>query len=391
MSDIASSPEIGLRQVAEDHMGRGGLFVYESSKLRSAAEEMMGLEMPFGSLVRYAAKANPHPEIIRLFDSMGLHFDAAHPDEAAALLDYGVDGSKISLSSSTLPMDVILERVIESGVQPVATSLDQIDKLDYLGCANIAVRVNPPQGSGHNNRTNTAGASAPFGIWHEQLPEALEAARRRGIVIDRLHTHIGSGADPNSWPMAIVSSLEIIEQLPDATTLDIGGGYKIARMPDETPTDMQWVGAVFKDALEEFADRTGREIALELEPGTHLTGNAGSLIGRVEEKKTTSEHKFLILNTGMNANLRPAIYGAQHDMETLNDAVEQERYLVFGAACESGDVLTPAEHDPEGLLPRLMKKAEVGDYVVIRGAGAYGLTMAAVDYCHLPKTTEIVV
>ena len=372
-------------------MGRGGLFVYESSKLRSAAEEMMDLEMPFGSLVRYAAKSNPHQDIVRLFDKMGLHFDAAHPDEAATLLDYGVEGPKISLSSQTLPMDDILERVIESGVRPVATSLDQITKLGRLGCDTIAVRISTPRGSGHNNRTTTAGPSSPFGIWHEQLPEVFETATRQGMVIDRLHTHIGSGADPNSWLMAIDSSLEIIEQLPDATTLDIGGGYKIARMPDETPTDIQRVGSVFAVALEAFAAKTGREIALELEPGTYLSGNAGTLIGRVEEKKATNLYNFLILNTGMNAYLRSALYGAQNDIETLNDAVEREWYLVFGNACESGDILTPAERDPEGLKPRHLKKAEIGDYLAIRGAGAYGLTMAAVRYCHLPEATEVVV
>ena len=373
-------------------MGRGGLFVYESSKLRSAAEEMLGLEMPFGSLVRYAAKSNPHHDIVRLFDKMGLHFDAAHPDEAAMLLDHGVEGSKISLSSQTLPMDEVLSRVIESGVRPVATSLDQIAKLGRLGCVNIAVRPNTREpGSGHNNRTNTAGPSSPFGIWYERIPEALEMATQRGMVIDRVHTHIGSGADPNSWPRAIAASLEIVEQLPDVTTADMGGGYKIARMPDETPTDMQWVGSIFANAVEAFADRTGREISLELEPGTYLTGNAGTLIGRVEEKKSTSLYNFLILNTGMNAYLRSAIYGAQNDMEILNDAVEREWYLVFGNACESGDILTPAERDPEGLKPRLLKKAEVGDYLAIRGAGAYGLTMAAVRYCHLPEATEVVV
>lgn len=373
-------------------MGRGGLFVYERSKLRSAAEEMIGLEMPFGSLVRYAAKANPHPEIVQLFNDMGLHFDAAHPDEAAMLLDYGIEGSKISLSSQTLPMDDILERVIESGVRPAATSLDHIAKLGRLGCVPIAIRPNTRQpGSGHNNRTNTAGPSSPFGIWHEQIPEALEMATQRGMVIDRVHTHIGSGADPNSWPRAIAASLEIVEQLPDVTTLDIGGGYKIARMPDETPTDMQQVGSVFADALEAFAARTGREIALELEPGTQLVGNAGTLIGRVEEKKATNQYTFLILNTGMNAYLRSALYGAQNDIETLNDAIEREWYLVFGNACESGDILTPAERDPEGLKPRHLKKAEVGDYLAIKGAGAYGLTMAAVRYCHLPEATEVVV
>lgn len=396
MSTVESKPAIDFSEIAGQHMEEGGLFVYERDVLVAAATELLDLDMPYGLTVRYAAKANPNSAIIHQFNVMGLHFDASSPAEANRLLDYGVKGDRISLSSQTLPQSTaegqaLIEEAIERGVLPAATSINQIGKLGQLGCQEIAVRINPGLGSGHNNRTNVGGPSSSFGIWHEQTPQALGASVANRQTITRLHTHIGSGADPKVWRTAIRNSLKIVDKLPDVATLDIGGGYKVARMPEEESTDMQEVGWVFAEELEAFADRTGREIKLEIEPGTYLVALAGTLLGRVEEKVATDEYNFLKLNVGMNAILRPSLYGAQHPIEVLNDATEQEEYVVVGPCCESGDILTPAPGDPEGIEPRLLNKAEVGDYVAIGGAGAYCASMSPNRYNDIPEATEIVV
>lgn len=391
MSTIETSPGIDFREIAEEHMGVGGLFVYDRTLLARTAQDLLDIERPVDMTVRYAAKANPHPEIVSLFDSMGLHFDASSAYEAERLLGYGVEGQKISLSSQVLRPTVALRHdMLDKGVLLVATSLRQIRILGNLAAEEIAVRINHV-GYGHNNRTNVGGPSSSFGIWHEELPAVLDYARRGDQVISRLHTHIGSGAEPNVWRSVIQKSLAIVERLPDVTTLDIGGGYKIARMPGETSTDMNEVCGVFAEELDQFARWTGRDIGLEIEPGTHLVANAGTLLGRIEEVVETDRYKFLKLNVGMNAILRPSLYGAQHPIEVLNDATEQEEYVVVGPCCESGDILTPAPADPEGILPRILNKAEVDDYVAIGGAGAYCASMSANRYNDIPEATEIVV
>ena len=263
--------------------------------------------------------------------------------------------------------------------------------LGSLGCQDIAVRINPGIGSGHNNRTNVGGPASSFGIWYRQLQNVVDTAQENGQTISRLHTHIGSGADPDIWRMAIQKSLNIVDQLPDVETLDIGGGYKVARMPEEQATDMNEVGAVFAEELEAFKSLTGREVKLEIEPGTYLVANAGTLLGRVEELTSTDLYTYLKLNVGMNAILRPSLYGAQHPIEVLNEASYQADYVVVGPCCESGDILTPAPGDPEGILPRRLKKAEVGDFVAIGGAGAYCASMSPNRYNDIPEATEIVV
>ncbi|QQS19217.1 hypothetical protein IPL68_05040 [Candidatus Saccharibacteria bacterium] len=90
----------------------------------------------------------------------------------------------------------------------------------------IGLRVNPGIGAGHNNRLMTGGANSSFGLWNAYVPEALQLANKNGVKIDRLHVHIGSGADPKMWGKILETALGIAEIMPDVTSLDLGGVSK---------------------------------------------------------------------------------------------------------------------------------------------------------------------
>jgi diaminopimelate decarboxylase len=383
-----------LRDIADQKMGEGGLFVYDLDEMAANAQALQAAKMPYGMTIRYAAKANPDPTIVGRFTDQGLSFDASSTPEAAHLLAAGVEGSKISLSSQVLRDTPDLRHALEEGVRPVVTSIRQIGLLAQVGAnfglENIALRANPGEGSGGNKRTTVGGPAAPFGIWKDLLPQALKAAANAGLTIDRIHTHIGSGVNSKEWQKTIQNSLAIVEECPDTvTTLDVGGGYKVARMPDESATNMDDVFGVFAEELKAFESRTGRAMHLEIEPGTWLVANAGVLLGRVEELAETPLYKQAKLNVGMNAVLRISHYGAQHPLEALNDSRETKEYAVFGPCCESGDILTPAKDNPEEIKPRELKKLEVEDYIAIGGSGAYCAFMSATNYNHVPGPTSV--
>ena len=95
-------------------------FVYSRRMLRERAQQALACQTPFGLTVRYAAKANSHPEIIRLFDELGLQFDASSSYEATLLLKQGVSGPTISLSSQQPAHN--LDELLRAGVRYVATS-----------------------------------------------------------------------------------------------------------------------------------------------------------------------------------------------------------------------------------------------------------------------------
>ena len=251
--------------------------------------------------------------------------------------------------------------------------------------------MNPGLGSGSANRTNTGGPASSFGIWHEYLDDAKALAKRYDVRLTRLHTHIGSGSDPEVWKRVTLMTLELAARLPDVQRVNLGGGFKVGRMPGEPAVDLDDVGAHVRRELTAFRDRHGRALHLELEPGTYLVANAGYVVATCVDVVDTGRdgYVFAKLDTGMTEVTRPSLYGAQHPIHVLADGGDETDVVFVGPCCESGDILTPAPGDPEALSPRRVPRPVIGDLVVVGGAGAYCAAMSTINYNSYPQAPEV--
>jgi diaminopimelate decarboxylase len=161
-------------------------------------------------------------------------------------------------------------------------------------------------------------------------------------------------------------------------------------------THLQEIGQPVKQAFVDFAETQGRELHLEIEPGTYLVAMAGCLISTVQDKVQTSAHTFLKLDSGMTDVLRPSLYGAIHPITILpavgNDVGhEQESVVVVGHWSESGDLMTPKPGEPEDLAKRKLRKAAIGDILIMDGSGAYCAGMSTKNYNSFPEAPEVMV
>jgi diaminopimelate decarboxylase len=259
----------------------------------------------------------------------------------------------------------------------------------------VCVRLNPGLGSGGTNRTNTGGPASSFGIWHEHVDKVKQIADQYELKITRIHSHIGSGSDPEVYKRVTHMTLDLVELFPDATVVNLGGGFKVGRMPGEVTADLQDIGHHVERELIEFQERTGRRLHLEAEPGTYLVANAGAVVASCIDVVDTGQdgYQFVKLDTGMTEVTRPALYGAQHPITVLSEGGPEggeDASIVFvGPCCESGDILTPAPGDPEALAPRASRKPAIGDLVMIGGAGAYCAAMSTINYNSYPQAPEV--
>jgi len=185
--------------------------------------------------------------------------------------------------------------------------------------------------------------------------------------------------------------LEIAERLPAVITVSLGGGFKVARVPGEQATDLAAVGSVVRQAFVGFHRRTGRRLHLEIEPGTYLVANAGVVVATCVDVVDTGQDGYLFakLDAGMTEVTRPSLYGAQHPIAVLAEGRPAARVVFVGPCCESGDILTPAPGDPEALAPREVARPEIGDLVVVGGAGAYCAAMSTGNYNSYPLAPEV--
>lgn len=367
-------------------------YVYDAATLDANAAAVLAFPNAYGLTARYAMKACPNANILRRFEAAGLHIDASSGYEVKRAMAAGFAPEKISLSTQELPED--FAALCGQGVLLNACSLNQLERFGtaFEG-GEVGLRFNPGAGSGGNNRTNVGGPASSFGIWHEWLPEVQALVAKYQLKVVRIHTHIGSGSDPAVWQKISSMSLDLVRAFPEVHTLNLGGGYKVARMPEETGTDLQACGAPVAEKFREFAAETGREIHLEIEPGTFLLANVGAVLAKVQDMVSTGPqgYEFLKLNTGMTELLRPSLYGAQHPVTLLQaePSGETVEYVLAGHCCESGDILSPAPGDPELLAPRALPRAAIGDLCVIDGAGAYCAAMTAKHYNSYPEAAEI--
>jgi len=369
-------------------------FVYDQKTLEVQAQKALAFPNAFGLTARYAMKACPNAAVIRILNRAGLHIDASSGYEARRAMRVGVPANQIQITAQQLPDD--LEELVNEGVLFNACSLHQLRSYGQL-CRGkeVSVRINPGLGSGHSNRTNVGGPSASFGIWHEHLDEVAEIARQYDLRIIGLHSHIGSGSDPQVWQTCARLTLDVAARLPDVGRVSLGGGFKVGRMTGEKSTDLQEAGKPVVGEFERFANEHGRQLHLEIEPGTFFVANAGALIATVIDVVDTGAegYHFLKIDSGMTEVLRPSLYGAQHPIVVIA-ADDSKRgtaeYLIAGHCCESGDVLTPAPDNPEGLQTRQLTEAKIGDAVFIGGSGAYCAGMAAKNYNSFPEAPELV-
>lgn len=366
-------------------------YVYDASSLEAAARNALAFPNAFGFTLRYAMKANPNHAILKMFRVLGLHIDASSDHEVERALRAGFEPGQIQLTSQAPSRN--LAKHVERGVLVNACSLLQLENFGkaFPG-RECSIRVNAGLGSGGTNRTNVGGPASSFGIWHEYLEDAKKLAAKHGVRITRLHSHIGSGTDPVVWKRVARMSLGVAGQLPDVRTLNLGGGFKIARMPGEKATDLQDIGEHVKQEFAEFRTRTGRSLHLEIEPGTALVANAGCVVATVIDVVDTGKdgYVFAKLDTGMNEVTRPSLYGAQHPIDVVTAEERPPAKVVFvGPCCESGDILTPAPNDPEALAPREVPRPKIGDVVVVGGAGAYCAAMSTINYNSYPQSPEV--
>ena len=375
---------------AADEFG-APVYIYSREVIESYCKDVLNFPNAFGLTARYAIKANPLRVFLKIADSLGVHFDASSEYEVARCLAAGIAPEKIQLTAQQFPSEYL--HLFEDGkIRFNACSLHQLEQFGkaFPG-RDVSIRINPGLGSGSNRKTNVGGPSSSFGIWYEYLNEVKEIAEKYDLTVKRVHSHIGSGTDPEVWKKVASMTLDFAISFESVDTVNLGGGFKVARMSDEKSTSLQETGLVIKEEFERVARETGRQLKLEIEPGTYIAANSGALLARVDDLTDTGSegYKFLKVNTGMDAITRPALYAARHPIVVVSESEEsaQEEYVVTGHCCESGDVFTLGEG--EVLEPRKLQKASVGDLVVFEGTGAYCSSMNLRNYNSFPAFSEV--
>lgn len=192
-----------------------------------------------------------------------------------------------------------------------------------------------------------------------------------------IHSHIGSGTDLAHWLKIKDKTLEFARKFPDLEFVNLGGGLPVVYNPEtDKPMPLKEWGKALTESMEAFSKEMKKDLRLFIEPGRYIVAESGVLLAQVQAVKSTPDYDFAIVNTGLNHNIRPAMYGSYHPIRFVTQKGNQtalKSYVIAGYLCESGDVFTV---DGTGTLqPREFPELNVGDLMVMGHIGAYSHSM----------------
>ncbi|MBJ3761333.1 diaminopimelate decarboxylase [Maribius pontilimi] len=380
--------DVPLAQIA-DQVGTP-FYCYSSATLTRHFQLFDDALQGMDHLVCFAMKSLSNVAVLKLLGDLGAGVDVVSGGEYARARAAGIPGERIVFSGVGKTRDEMAQ-TLSGGIrqfnvesEPELQALS--DVASGLGLtAPITLRVNPDVDAQTHEKIATGRKEDKFGVPIARAREIYaHAAALPGIKVIGIDVHIGSqltSLDPFEAAYAKVADLtrQLRADGHEITRLDLGGGLGIPYARDNLAPPLP---SDYGDLIRRTVGDLDCEI--EIEPGRLISGNAGVLVSRVIYVKEGEGRTFLILDAAMNDLLRPAMYGAHHDVVPLVEPPAGIPYApvdIVGPVCESGDTFAKA---------RPMPPLKPGDLVAFRSAGAYGAVMAS-EYNSRPLVPEVLV
>jgi len=352
-----------LLKIADQNLNA---YVYDLASIERAVKNILSLESV--SRVLYAVKANFNADVLRTLANAGADFDCVSPGEVERLRDVLPDKAdgRILFTPNFAPRDEY-EWGINEGLRVTLDNLYPLKAWPELFAGqDIFVRIDPNQGGGHHEHVVTVGTQSKFGISLDEIDELERLVKAANTKVIGIHAHSGSGIlDPGNWHSVAMALLQVATRFPDVNVLDLGGGIGVPAKRDDPVFDLDSLDSLLVDFR-----KSHPQYNLWLEPGRYLVSGAGVLLTHVTQLKGKGDMRYLGVSTGINSLIRPALYGAWHEIVNLSriDEPATESVTVVGPICETGDKLGS---------DRTFPNSEENDVVLIANVGAYGHVMSS--------------
>lgn len=368
---------------------RGPLYLYSLDRV---AAKLDGLLQALNATecehrVYYAMKANRFAPLLQMMARSGkCGVDICSPNELDLALSCGFSTNQISFTGTGVA-NRDLDRLIAH--PDLMINCDSIGMIRRIGerepGRTIGIRVNPGLGAGYGDSallTYAGAQTTKFGIYQEQWAEALEMARRFDLKIATLHFHVGCGylnGQLESWEKAVAAALSCVAELPDLTTVNVGGGLGLPHRQSDKPLDLTRWSAILRSHF----SQTGLTVAVE--PGDFLVKDAGMLLLGVTDIERKRDKLFVSVDGGFNLHPEPAFYDMPCEPVACfirsRDPADWQITTIAGNINEALDIW-----GEDVAIPPLFEE----DFISLLNAGGYGASMGS-NHCMRGDFTEMAI
>jgi diaminopimelate decarboxylase len=369
------------------------LYVYSATAIRDRLTAFENAFRDTPHTICYSVKANSNVNILRLLARQGCGFDVVSGGELERVLTADRRAAKRVVFSGVGKSRDEMTAALKAGI--LLFNVESESELWVLAecatrlrvVASVALRVNPDVAADTHPYISTGLRKHKFGVPISSARELYaKASGARHLRVAGVSVHIGSQiTDVAPFGDAVKRVADLVCALRSdghkIGYVDTGGGLGI---------DYQEQGLEFADYVARYARAVtdplrSLNVHLLLEPGRSIVGPAGVLLTSVLYKKENDGKRFLVVDAAMNDLIRPALYGAYHEIvpvvQDKSVSAKKEVVDVVGPVCESGDFFA---------RDREISKVEEGDLLAVMDTGAYGMALAS-NYNTRPRPAEVVV
>jgi diaminopimelate decarboxylase len=353
------------------------LYVYSADDIRDRVAMLTREFAGVAHTICYAVKANSSLAMLKLLASLGCGFDIVSGGELERVRRAAPEALQRVVFSGVGKQAWEIDAALESGI--LLFNVESEAELELLAeraqalgkTARIALRVNPDVFAETHPYISTGLREHKFGIAIERARDVYRrAATLNNIEPAGVSVHIGSQIrDTAPFAESVKRVRALIEDLRsdgiNMQYLDAGGGFGIeyGRAPFDPAERVAEYARAIRCALDDLG------VHLLLEPGRFLIAQAGALLSRVLYTKQNGSKRFIITDAAMNDLIRPALYGAHHEIvPVVQSNAPKEIADIVGPVCESGDFFA---------RDREIERLHSGDLVALLDAGAYGMSLSS--------------
>ncbi len=376
-------------------------YLYSAAAFLKPLREMQNELKGHPHQIFFAVKANSNIAILNLLYQAGAGLDIVSGGELYRAGQIWASGGRIVFSGVGKSDAEILAALqfgntgIRSFHVESEAELRSIERIagELRKPAPVLLRFNPDVNAKTHPYIATGLRSGKFGLSRSKILAIVKSlADSPWIKLEGISIHIGSGIGSlGPFREAFLKARDLLDELniirkkqgaDPLTVADLGGGlaapYGDCKSPPSLKSYCQLIKKVF------FTSRKGfPTYEVLLEPGKSIAAEAGMLITKVLYRKEGHGKDFLIVDASMSELIRPALYGGNHEIVSLEKKTgKKTKTDVVGPVCESADFLGKARMLPKSIC--------AGDRLAILSAGAYGMSMAS-RYNSRPLPAEILV
>ena len=360
-------------------------YCYSYARLKKNINNFQKNFRSFSPLICFAVKSNTNINLIREIKSFGLGADVVSKGELMMALKAGVSPKKIVFSGVGKTSEEINFAVEKKILLINAESESEIREINRIAKikkrkVKIGIRLNPNTDAKTLSQISTGKKENKFGVNEKTFLKLVNFCKSsKNIDLKCLSVHIGSqilNYKPYEKMLKVVD--RIIHKINHKFEfVDLGGGMGISYTYKDKKLNYKKYSEIIKKFLKKHKSK------IIFEPGRSIIGDTGTLISKIIYIKKNGSKNFIILDAAMNDLMRPALYGAHHQIlpSTKTKRKSNKTYEFVGPICESTDKFNTLKNFQE-----LKEK----DLITICDVGAYGMSLSS-NYNIRLKPPEILI